>query len=650
MSSDLTIIAFWWLVLFALGIVGLPLTIKLFSRFFDYGYLFSKSLTILLLSYAVWLLGSLKILPFSLPFLWFLFFLYVIFNFLLIKKSQLPSLKGKIPLLVLEEVVFTTCLFFWSFVRGFQPDVEGLEKFMDFGFINSILRSQYFPPLDMWFAGQTINYYYFGHLVAAVLTKISQLEPSIVYNLMIATIFAFTFSMTFSLTANLLNFLKNNWRFSLLGGLISACLIALGANWQPLWYFLSHHLSFTGYWYPDATRFIVELFGAKDNTIHEFPIYSFVVSDLHGHVSDIPFVLLFLALLFSFLISFNVSKKCSVFRVQSSIPLSLTAAGMYMTNSWDFPIYSLIFGLLILNLNYLKSGFSYLTLKNTFLITISYFLLSIIFSLPFHLNFKQIAQGIGLVHARSPLWQLFVLWGYQWAIMISFLLFLYFQRRFKKQITLTDYLILIFLAVATLLIIIPEFFYVRDIYIASYHRANTMFKFVYQSFMLYAISAGYIFIRILRAANKKFLFKIIFIFFFGTLIIFPLYYPFKAIPSYYGDLKNYRGLYGLTFLSKNSISDYEGIRWLEENISGQPVVLEAAGDSYTLFNRVSAMTGLPTIEGWLVHEWLWRGAYDEPGRRAEEVKTIYETPDLELARSFLSKYQVAYVFCGEKEK
>lgn len=645
MITDFSIICYWWFIWFAFGFVSLPLTIKLFSKFFDFGYLFSKTISILFISYFVWLLGSLKILSFSLITLWVLFFSYVFINIIVVKKFKLPNLRNKFRIFLIEEIIFAACLFSWAYIRGFQPDVEGLEKFMDFGFINSILRSQYFPPLDMWFAGNTINYYYFGHLVAAVLTKISQLESSVVYNLMIATIFAFAFTGTFSLAANLIFSLKKNLKLSLLGGLFSAFLLSLGANLQPLWYFLTHHFNFIGYWYPDATRFIVELFGARDNTIHEFPIYSFIVSDLHGHVSDIPFTLLFLALLFSYVIS----RKFSILNFKFLIPLSLVAAAMYMTNSWDFPIYSLIMGLVILWINYLKSGISFKTIKNTFIFTLSYFLLSIIFSLPFHLNFSQIAQGLGLVHAQSPLWQLMVLWGYQWTIILSFFIFLYLSYKFKKSIFLADYLIIVFISVATFLIVLPEFIYIKDIYISSYHRANTMFKLVYQSFMLYGLSAGYVFIRLLSSAKNKF-FKICVVLFFALLTIFPLYYPFKAIPSYYGDFKNYRGLYGLNFLQKSSPSDHNAVLWLQKNIKGQPIVLEAAGDSYTLYNRVSAMTGLPTIEGWLVHEWLWRGSYDEPGKRNEEVKTIFETKDLILTKSLLKKYQVEYVFVGDKER
>lgn len=61
-------------------------------------------------------------------------------------------------------------------------------------------------------------------------------------------------------------------------------------------------------------------------------------------------------------------------------------------------------------------------------------------------------------------------------------------------------------------------------------------------------------------------------------------------------------------------------------------------------------TGLPTIQGWLVHEWLWRGGFDEPGRRSTEVQTIYETEDASVAKKILDKYQVKYVVVGKLEK
>jgi uncharacterized membrane protein len=88
---------------------------------------------------------------------------------------------------------------------------------------------------------------------------------------------------------------------------------------------------------------------------------------------------------------------------------------------------------------------------------------------------------------------------------------------------------------------------------------------------------------------------------------------------------------------------------MNQNILGQPVILEAVGDSYTTFNQVSVATGLPTVQGWIVHEWLWRGGYDQPAARQQEVAKVYESSNLEEVRSIIDKYQIKYIFVGDKE-
>ena len=129
-------------------------------------------------------------------------------------------------------------------------------------------------------------------------------------------------------------------------------------------------------------------------------------------------------------------------------------------------------------------------------------------------------------------------------------------------------------------------------------------------------------------------------------------YPIYSLPGYYGKmrLEDYKGLYGLAFLQRLYPDDYQAVLWLNRNASGQPVILEAVGDSYTDYERISMATGLPTVEGWLVHEWLWRGSYDEPGKRSGEVQQIYETKDIQVAKDLLSKYSVRYVIVGKMEK
>ncbi|MBM3205506.1 hypothetical protein FJZ41_01480 [Candidatus Shapirobacteria bacterium] len=651
MVQNLLLIISWWLPLFLLGLIFLPLIFFFFPKFFDRGYALAKILGILILSYLTWFLGSLKILPFEEKSLYFLCLFLIIINFLFLKIFKInfkKILKEKWRLFVLEEVLFLACLSFWSWVRGFQPGIHGLEKFMDFGFVNSILKTQFFPPADMWLSGQTINYYYFGHLVSAVLTKLSGLSSTMTYNLMIATLFAFTFGATFSLAGSLVFTLtprlsKKTLKRVLGLGFLAAFFLTLGGNFHSLYWFLTHQFSFVGYWYPDATRFIVEQFGAADNTIHEFPIYSFVVADLHGHLINLPFVLLFLALIFSLFIN----KKFLINKWQPMLGYlilpALLLGTFYMTNAWDFPIYFLIICLIILLANYQKEGLTLQTFLKTLTWSVGLLVLAFVFSLPFHLHFRSITSGLGLTDFRSPPWMLLVLWGFPLLMTLVFLSFLK-----KLKLVQADFFILILLFVSWFLIIVPEFFYLKDIYIHSYQRANTMFKLTYQSFVMFCLTTGYLVFRLLNALKKqtlKSLFILIFLFFSFFIFI----YPYFAIRSYYG-LKDYQGLDGLKYLQTLYPDDYQGILWLKENLTGQPVVLEAVGESYTDFGRVSANTGLPTILGWRVHEWLWRGSFDEAGKRTEEVKTIYEGEDLTQAQELLKKYQVEFIFLGTLER
>jgi len=197
------------------------------------------------------------------------------------------------------------------------------------------------------------------------------------------------------------------------------------------------------------------------------------------------------------------------------------------------------------------------------------------------------------------------------------------------------------------LIVVPEIFYLKDIYIHSYQRANTMFKLTYQSFVMFSLANAYIVVRIFTSLKKS-LVKFLFVISYLLLVSFVFIYPYFATRSYYG-LKNYLGIYGLNYLKDQYPDDYQAVLWLNKNVAGKPVIVEAVGESYSDFARVSANTGLPTILGWRVHEWLWRGSFDQPGAKTEEVRKIYESEDLAETQELLNKYQVRYVFLGTME-
>lgn len=62
------------------------------------------------------------------------------------------------------------------------------------------------------------------------------------------------------------------------------------------------------------------------------------------------------------------------------------------------------------------------------------------------------------------------------------------------------------------------------------------------------------------------------------------------------------------------------------------------------------MTGLPTIMGWYVHEWLWRGNLADLNAKIEEIKEIYTSTDETRVKELLEEYNVSYIFVGSCER
>ncbi len=743
---DIASILQWWLFLLSIGLIFLPFATKVFPMFFDKGYGLAKILGTCVIAYLVFILGLGHILPFTrwailIVMLSFLG-LHILIRFMspkVIKENSqnfIKILKKSWPLFLFEELLFLSGIFFWSYIRSFSPDIHGLEKYMDFGFINSILRAEYFPPKDMWLTPYAINYYYFGHLIAAVLIKLANIQPSIAYNLMLATVFSFCLTASFSISATLAQYLfslqqKLNKLRIIASGMLTAFLVTVSGNLHiiyslfkpyenekpvpPLEMAFSPFTFPNNYWYPNATRFIY-------NTIHEFPIYSWVVADLHGHVFDIPFVLLTTALLLSFFLKlearnpkfetnannqnpklFTILKFDSLnlfgnwkFVQRSWIPLrgkigyliliGFLLAILYMTNAWDGFIYFLLTGLVLFSASLLQKNTGKLfpdlfqaaiTIVPAMIVVGIAFIL---FSFPFSFNFKPFVSGVGILcgaevlgpilqgkttigpflfevnHCQhSPWWQLLILYGFFYFFIAAFMIFVLRTDTLKKS----DLFVLILIVLGTFLIVIPEFIYVKDIYPAHY-RANTMFKLVFQSFIMLSIASGYIFVKTVSSIRYKVLStkgKILatcYLLLATSLFVLVFTYPRLAVYSYYGNLKTATGLDGMKYLKTLYPEDYAAINWLNQNIQGQPVILEAQGDSYTDHARISSNTGLPTVLGWTVHEWLWRGKYDggvdAPAPRIGEIQKMYESDNLSETKKLLDKYGVEYVYIGGLER
>ncbi|MCJ7826125.1 DUF2298 domain-containing protein [Patescibacteria group bacterium] len=380
-----------------------------------------------------------------------------------------------------------------------------------------------------------------------------------------------------------------------------------------------------------------------------------------------------------------------------------------MTNALDGPIYGLLFVVILLTTSKFEirnSKFEILNpkRKQAGLIGIVEVIAGLT-ALPFLLHFNSFATGIGVncppeflantkigpflfegveKCQKSPLWMMELLWGFFWFVGA----WLFIKRIWGKEKydAPVNRILKVFFVYGLALIIIPEFFYVKDIYPAHF-RSKTMFKLGYQAFILWSITASYVIVHFLfqrtspqifnfqfsifnknyklQISNlKKKIRSLFFLLLFPQLILVSIY-PIFSTRSYFGELKTYRGIYGLEWLEKEYPDDWNAIQWLREKIqkeqgspsttlgttmTGLPVIVEADGDSYTDYNHMSAFAGVPTVVGWAVHEWLWRGSYDVVAPRREDVKTIYESGDVNAVRSILNKYNVRYVLVGKLER
>ena len=386
----------WWLAIQLLGIAVLPLTLLALQRLPLGGYPLAKSVGLLLTTLLVWLASMSGLAPFRLAAVVgavVAIALGGLMTYLLVGRRQPiePWWPGWRAILGWELLflagLFVGCWLRWHGATG--PALTGTEKPMELMLLNAVLRYDQFPPLDPWFAGYQLNYYYLGYVAIGVITLLTATPVASAFNLGYALIVALTLVGVAYIATALAALTPQRATGSgrghrVLAGLALLFTLLLGnqagaiqlAVATPQWRALEPdqlveavaqrlagaeeiRLSrpVTPGWDGEATSVLpvneaisfdwflpsrmvyddlpLPAGGVERRyAITEFPAFSLYLGDLHPHVLVVPFHLLTLALTLSLIVTGPSLARAAL--------AGVSVGAIYAINSWDAPTYALL--------------------------------------------------------------------------------------------------------------------------------------------------------------------------------------------------------------------------------------------------------------------------------------------------------------------
>ncbi len=467
----------WWLVLQLAGLVLLPLCLALFRRLPDRGYALSKPFGLLLLGFTFWFFNSLRILPNSsvgiVLALAPLGALAAVFAWRERDDIEAWAREHWTYIAGVEALLLVTfALGVW--LRSTVGDIRGTEQPMDLMFLNAVTRADHFPPEDPWLSGHTVAYYYFGYLIVGMTGRLAGVPTDVGYNIGLAMIASLALVAAFGLVYNLVRMHETddaprpasnakaratavpgstlNWQAPVFGLAGALMLVVMGNLVWVLMFASSYGIGGKGFYQwadvdgltvsePRATWYPSEFFAFfnasriyplsdADRAITEFPMFSFLLGDLHPHVMALPFVLLVAGVALTL---YRSDEPLDVtFWLQRPLLLigsAIMLGALAFINTWDIATMAFVVVAAAFVSNFRRTGaFTMDLFVQVLTFAIPLVLLALVVYLPFFLSFASQADGVGAVVTRPGItvagtrpFHLLLYWGPLFALALPYI-------------------------------------------------------------------------------------------------------------------------------------------------------------------------------------------------------------------------------------
>jgi YYY domain-containing protein len=429
----------WLLTVQALGLAVLPLTVRVFNGLPDRGYGLSRVVGLVVVGWLAYLTAMLGFTAYVGGTVAVLGALTGAILWVAWGRTCLGALRARARLVAAEEIAFLAIFGLGAFVRAYNADIVGQEKFMDYAFMHALLRTTTLPAEDMWLSGFAMPYYYLGYLLLGLPAKIAGTPGPLAYSLAVVLVFASGFGAALSIAYGLVAAARpadprdratvsgtcldlTSFGFGLLAGTLTMIvgnltavfelIAARGLGSATFWAavgvkgleskYSESWLPVDGGWWWRSSRVIPNI---PPDGITEFPYFSFILGDLHPHYMAIPFVLLIVAL------AANRWLDAEGWPDLPTLLFGGAALGTLIpTSTWDVPTF---WGLYLLAL--VGDAWRRDPSREKVLARLPALLLPVVVAFllvtPYFVGYQSQPLGLGVVRDRTPLISMLILFG-----------------------------------------------------------------------------------------------------------------------------------------------------------------------------------------------------------------------------------------------